>query len=135
MNKKIVLASVGTIIALAVGISIVQSIQVSEKYSDVFTVDATYYPERKLVEVRFDDNSKKTESVILEVLGLQPSFQKIFDSSSFVTTIPFDSEPQYGWKVTPVTFVVEHTEYGKIGIKIDIHNEGEPSGNAIFTEL
>jgi len=135
MNRRIVLASICTLIAFGVGISVVQSIQIAEKYSDVFFADATYYPEKKIVEIRFEDHTQKTNRVVLEVLGMDPSFQRTFDASSFTTTVPFDAVPQYGWKVTPVTFVVEHEDFGTVGIKIDIHNAGESAGNMIFSDL
>jgi hypothetical protein len=70
----------------------------------------------------------------LEILGMEKSFQRTFDGASFKITVPFDDEPQYGWKTMPVTVVADHAEFGKIGIKTDIHAEGKESG-IIFTEL
>ncbi|WP_268542985.1 hypothetical protein [Candidatus Nitrosotenuis cloacae] len=133
MNKKVALAAVCTIVVLGIGISVLQNMQISEKYSQVFTVDATFYPDKKIIEITYDDSTQKTKRVVLEILGMQTSFQKIFDSSSFVAQVPFDSVPQYGWRSMPVTLAVEHDEFGKIGIKTDVHNNGEPSSSLIFS--
>lgn len=135
MKRKIILAAVCTIVALGVGISFVQNAQISSKYDSVFSVDATFYPEKKLVEIKFDDKTKMTRSVTLEILGMERSFQRVFETPGFAVAVPFDAVPQYGWRSMPVTFVVEHEEMGKIGIKIDIHNDGEPAGDVIFSEL
>jgi hypothetical protein len=134
MNKKIVLAAALTIIVFGVGISISQSLTVQEKYSKVFHLDATFYADKKYVEIIFSDDSAKTNGVVLEILGMETSFQKTFEGSNFKITVPFDGEPTYGWKTMPVTLVVDHLEFGQIGIKTDIHEEGKES-HVIFTEL
>ena len=43
--------------------------------------------------------------------------------------------PQYGWEIHPVTLVVEHEEFGKIGMKTEVHSENEPSKPIIFSSL
>ncbi|MBI5146706.1 MAG: hypothetical protein HZA84_05750 [Thaumarchaeota archaeon] len=134
MNKKITLAVILTIIVFGVGLSIVQNAQDSEKYSGVFYLDATFYKDKKYVEIKFDDSTQKTTSSILEIQGMETSFQKTFTGSNFTIQVPFDSVPKYGWKTMPVTLVVEHSEFGKIGIKTDVHDSGEPSGNLIFSK-
>lgn len=134
MNRKVTLAAICTIVALGIGISVIQNMQISEKYSQVFSVDATFYPDKKTIEIKYDDSTQKTKHVVLEILGMQTSFQKRFDSSSFVVQVPFDSVPQYGWRSMPVTLAVEHEEFGKIGIKTDVHNDGEQSGSLIFSK-
>ena len=134
MNKKIILASVITIIAFGIGISIFQSISVQQKYQDLLYLDGTFYPDKKLVEITFADKTQKTTSVVLEILGMEKSFQRTFDGHSFTITVPFDKEPQYGWKVVPITLVVTHPEFGKVGVKTDIHDVGKSSGT-IFTQL
>ena len=134
MNKKIILASVVTMIAFGIGISVSQSIMVQQKYGDILYLDGTFYPDKKLVEINFTDKTQKTTSIILEILGMEKSFQRTFDGSSFTITVPFDKEPQYGWKVVPITLVVNHPEFGQIGVKTDIHDEGK-SSTIIFTEL
>lgn len=134
MNKKIVLASIATIIAFGIGISISQSISVQQKYENLLFLDGTFYPEKKLVEITFSDKTQKTTSVVLEILGMEQSFQRTFEGHIFTIMVPFEKEPQYGWKVVPITLVVNHPEFGKIGVKTDIHDIGKSSG-VIFTQL
>ena len=134
MNKKI-LAATCTIIAFGVGISIIQSINTSAKYSDIFYLDATFYSDKKYVQIKFDDKSEKTTNVILEILGMEKSFQKSFQGSHFDMQVPFDGVPEYGWKSMPVTLVLEHEEFGKIGLKTEVHSQDEPSAKIIFSEL
>ena len=134
MNKKIVLASIATIIAFGIGVSASQSVLTQKKYEDVLFLDATFYDDKKYVEITFSDTTNKTTSVVLEILGMEKSFQKTLDGPSFKITVPFDGEPQYGWKVVPVTLVVNHPDYGKIGVKTDIHIPGQKS-QLIFTQL
>jgi hypothetical protein len=134
MNKKIILASVSTIIAFGIGISISQSISVQQKYENLLFLDGTFYPEKKLVEITFSDKTQKTTNVVLEILGMEQSFQRTFDGHTFTVLVPFEKEPQYGWKVVPITLIVNHPEFGKVGVKTDIHNVGKSSG-VIFTQL
>lgn len=135
MNKKIVLAAVGTIIVFGIGISISQSIKTSEKYAEVFYLDATFYEDRKYIQIKFDDATEKTSSVTLEILGMEQSFQKKFSGSHFDIQVPFDGVPEYGWKSMPITLVVEHKEFGKVGLKTEVHDYGQPSNKIIFSEL
>jgi hypothetical protein len=134
MNNKIIFAAVATIVAFGIGLSISQSITVQEKYSKVFYFDATFYEDKKYVEITFSDESKKTNNVVLEILGMTESFQKTFEGSNFKITVPFDKEPEYGWNTMPVTLVIDHAEFGKIGLKTDIHPHGT-SSKVIFSEL
>ncbi len=135
MNKKITLAVVGTIIALGIGMSVTQNANDSEKYSAVFYLDATFYQDGKYVKIQFDDNSNKTATAVLEILGMEKSYQKTFTSSHFEIQVSFDGAPEYGWKSMPVTLVVEHHEFGKIGLKTEIHNHGESPSKIIFSKL
>jgi hypothetical protein len=135
MNKKIILAAVGTIIALGIGISISQSVQTSQKYSKIFYFDATFYEDKKYVQIKFDDSTEKTSAVTLEILGMEQSFQKKFTGSHFEIQIPFNKVPEYGWKSMPITLVVEHQEFGKIGLKTEVHDYGQQSNKIIFSEL
>lgn len=134
MNKKIILAVILTIIVFGVGISVVQNAKNSEKYSGIFHLDATFYKEKKYVEITFDDSTQKTTKITLEIQGMEQSFQKIFTGSNFTIQVPFDDVPKYGWKTMPVTLVVEHPEFGKVGVKADIHNQNEQASKIIFSE-
>lgn len=134
MNKKIILAAVGTIIAFGIGISVSQSMMVQEKYSQIFYFDATFYEDKKYVEITFTDDTKQTAGTTLEILGMEESFQRTFEGWSFTTTVPIDGEPQYGWNTVPVTLVADHPEFGKVGIKTEIHIEGQDA-KVIFSQL
>ena len=103
--------------------------------SQTFIVDAVYFEESGYVEISFEDKSQKTTKVVLEVLGLPESFQKVINKSNFVEKVSFPSTPKYGWETHPVTFVIDHEEFGKIGLKTEIHPQGEPSSPIIFSKL
>jgi hypothetical protein len=100
-----------------------------------FTVDAVYHQDEGYVEISFFDNSNKTQSVVLEILGMPETFQKKLLGSEFTERVAFSSTPKYGWKTNPVTFVVEHDEFGKIGIKTEIHSQDESPAPIIFSKL
>lgn len=134
MNRKITLAVIFTIIAFGVGISVVQNTKNYEQYSGIFHLDATFYKEKKYVEIKFNDSTQKSSKATLEIQGMEQSFQKVFAGSNFTIQVPFDDVPKYGWKTMPVTLVVEHPEFGKIGVKTDIHNLGEQASKTIFSE-
>ena len=134
MNRKITLAVILTIIAFGVGISVVQNEKTTEKYSGIFHLDATFYKEKKYVEIKFDDSTQKSTKITLEIQGMEQSFQKIFTGSNFTIQVPFDDVPKYGWKTMPVTLVVEHSEFGKIGVKTVIHDQDEQASKTIFSE-
>ncbi len=104
-----------------------------EQFAQTFDVDAIYYENQRIVEISFNDNSQKTSSVVLEILGMEETFQKTFEGSSFVETVQFDSTPKYGWQIHPITLVVDHQELGKLGIKTEIHSENEPAPPIIFS--
>lgn len=96
-----------------------------------FVVDATYY-DSGYVEISFLDKTKKTNHVVLEILGMDESFQKTLSGSEFVEHVQFPNIPKYGWKVHPVTFLIDHQELGKISLKTEIHFLGEPSPPVIY---
>ena len=76
-----------------------------------------------------------TNHVTMEILGMPESFHKEYDSSSFVEKIILTSAPKYGWQSIPVTLLVEHEEFGKIGIKTEIRPVGENYATIIFSKL
>ena len=136
MKKKIIpIASIAFVSILFVLFFIESNSIDRELFASTFIVDAIYLEEEGFVEVTFLDKSGKTQSVVLEILGLSESFQKNFVGSEFIEKVPFSSEPQYGWKINPVTFVVEHEDFGKVGIKTEIHAPDESSSPIIFSKL
>jgi len=135
MAKKIL--SVVSIILVSIlgAIFFLESTSIDrELYANTFIVDAIYLEEKGIVEISFLDNSGKTQFVILEILGMAESFQKNYTGSKFTDEVPFSSVPQYGWKTNPVTFVVEHEEFGTIGIKTEIHASDELPSPIIFSK-
>ena len=96
-----------------------------------FEIDAIYY-DAGYVKISYLDKTTKTNHVVLEILGMDESFQKTLAGSEFVETIPFPVIPKYGWKVHPVTFLIDHEELGKISLKTEIHPYGEPAPPIIY---
>ena len=96
-----------------------------------FEIDATYY-DTGYVEISYLDKTTKTNHVVLEILGMDESFQKTLSGSEFIETIQFPVTPKYGWKVHPVTFLIDHEELGKISLKTEIHPYGEPAPPIIY---
>ena len=136
MAKKIISAISIILVSVFAALFIIESFSIDrELYSSTFVVDAIYLEEEGNVEISFLDNSGKTQSVVLEILGMAESFQKNHVGSEFTEKVPFSSVPQYGWKTNPVTFVVEHEEFGTIGIKTEIHASDEPPTPIIFSKL
>ena len=98
-------------------------------------VDAIYEPGNNTVKIIYSDNSKMTSLVVLEILGMEETFHKKFSEQSFVEIIKFDSVPKYGWATMPVTFFLEHEEFGLVGLKTEIHLNDEPKPKVIYSEI
>ena len=136
MVKKPFLVIPIILLSILAGLFIFESTSIDrELFANTFNVDAVFLEEEGYVEISYSDNSAKTQSVVLEILGMTESFQKNYTGSEFTERVPFSSVPQYGWKTNPVTFVVEHEEFGSIGIKTEIHAPNEPSPPIIFSKL
>ncbi len=97
-----------------------------------FQVEAIYYDSGH-VEISYFDKSDKTNSVIMEILGMEESFQKTFSDSEFIEIVPFPNEPKYGWPIHPIVFEVEHEELGHIQLKTEIHPLDEPVPPVIYS--
>ena len=97
-----------------------------------FQVEAVYYDSGH-VEISYFDKSDKTNSVIMEILGMEESFQKTFSDSEFIEIIPFPNEPKYGWPIHPVVFEIEHEELGHIQLKTEIHSLDESTPPVIYS--
>ncbi len=100
---------------------------------NTFSIDATFYENEQYVEITFEDKSKKTNTAVLEILGMEESFQKTFDGYTFVERVEFATEPKYGWQIHPITVKIKHVDFGDIGLKTEIHYENEPSPPVIYT--
>ncbi|PIY90528.1 MAG: hypothetical protein COY74_00950 [Nitrosopumilales archaeon CG_4_10_14_0_8_um_filter_34_8] len=96
-----------------------------------FEINAIYYDEG-YVEISYLDKTAKTNHVVLEILGMDKSFQKTLSGSQFVEIVPFPILPKYGWQVHPVTFLIDHQDLGKVSLKTEIHSLGEPAPPIIY---
>ena len=110
-----------------------------EILKETFDLKAVYFESNGLsqsnegyIEIRFHDKTEKTNAVVLEVLGMEESFQKTYLNSEFVEIIPFPIPPKYGWEIHPITLLIDHQEYGKISVKTEIRPEGELAAPIIF---
>ena len=135
MNRKIIAAA--SIIAIAaIVISVTSDSALDEStISQIIFVDAVYEPKNKIVRITYNDNSEMTNLITLEVLGMDKTFHKEFSQSSFVETIEINSEPKYGWSTTPVVFSINHDEFGKIGLKTEIYEQGESKPRIIYSKI
>ena len=135
MNKKII-AVASTIAIIAIALSVTSNSTLDEStISQTIFVDAMYDPKSKIVKITYNDNSKKTNLVTLEILGMEETFHKEFARSSFVETVQINSEPKYGWSTTPVVFSINHDEFGKIGLKTEIYEQDESKPRIIYSKI
>jgi len=101
-------------------------------YRETFQVEAIYY-DTGHVEVSYLDKSGKTTHVVLEILGMDESFQKTFSDSEFIEIVPFPTLPKYGWEVHPIVLEIDHKDFGHIQLKTEIHPMGEPLPSVIYS--
>jgi len=135
MNKKII-AIASTIAIIAIVLSVTSNSALDESIiSQTIFVDALYDPKNKIVKITYSDNSKKTNLVTLEILGMEETFHKEFTRSSFVETVQINSKPKYGWSTIPVVFSISHDELGKIGLKTEIYEQGESKPRIIYSRI
>ena len=97
-----------------------------------FQVDAVYY-DTGHVEISFFDKSQKTTHVVMEILGMDESFQKTFSDSEFIEIVPFPNEPKYGWAIHPIVLEIDHLEFGHIQLKTEIHALDQPLPSVIYS--
>ena len=135
MNKKII--AVASIIAItAIVLSATSNSALDEStISQTIFVDAVYESKSSIVKITYNDNSEKTNLVTLEILGMEETFHREYARSSFVETVQINSEPKYGWSTTPVVFSINHDEFGKIGIKTEIYEQGESKPRIIYSKI
>jgi len=135
MNRKIIgVASIIAIVAIVISVTSDSALDESIISQTIF-VDAVYEPKNKIVRITYNDNSEMTNLITLEVLGMEKTFHKEFSQSSFVETVKINSEPKYGWSTTPVVFSINHDEFGKIGLKTEIYEQGESKPRIIYSKI
>ena len=103
--------------------------------SENFSLDAIYDDELKTVTINFSDKTEKTTVVVMEILGMDETYQKTFVGHNFVVTIHFDTIPKYGWKIHPVTLVVNHSDLGEFGMKTEIYESDGIKPRVIFSDI
>jgi len=135
MNKKII-ATLSIIALTVIILSISSNSALDESIiSQTIFVDTVYEPENNLVKITYHDNSKKTNLVTLEILGMEQTFHKEFSQNSFVEIVQINSEPKYGWSTMPVVFSVNHDEFGKIGLKTEIYQMDGSKPRIIYSKI
>ena len=135
MNKKII-ATISIIALPVIILSISSNSTLDESIiSQTIFVDTVYEPKNNLVKITYNDNSEKTNLVILEILGMEQTFHKEFSQNSFVEIIQINSEPKYGWSTMPVVFSINHDEFGKIGLKTEIYQKDESKPRIIYSKI
>ncbi len=103
-----------------------------DELRQTFQVNAVYY-DTGHVEVEFLDKSEKTDSVIMEILGMDETFQKTFSDSHFIEIVPFPTKPKYGWEIHPVVLEIDHPELGHVQLKTEIRPLGDPAAPVIYS--
>ncbi|QUC65234.1 hypothetical protein NsoK4_02985 [Nitrosopumilus sp. K4] len=132
MPKKIISTiSLGLITVFAILFLISGGDDDKEILKETFQIEAVYYDSGH-IEISYLDKSSETNSVVLEILGMENSFQKTFDNSEFIEIIPFPNIPKYGWAIHPVIFNIDHKEFGNIQLKTEIHELGQPLPPVIY---
>lgn len=103
----------------------------NETLKETFQVEAIYY-DSGYVEISYIDHSNQTNSVVLEILGMEESFHKTFFDSEFIEIVPFPNLPKYGWAIHPVVLDIDHKKLGNIQLKTEIHPLDEPVPTVIY---
>ena len=135
MNRKIIVVAL-IIATIVIALSVTSDSTLDESIiSQIIFVDAVYEPKNKIVRITYNDNSEMTNLITLEVLGMEKTFHKEFSQSSFVETVKINSEPKYGWSTTPVVFSINHDQFGKIGLKTEIYEQGESKPRIIYSKI
>ena len=169
MSKKIiVIASVSIALLLVVLIAvnsennIVETITIDlptseipndakSEMSQTLLVEAKYKPSKGVISIYYEDVSKMTEKLIIEIWGLPQTYHKEFECDIGAlaenaehenvcpdvvsATIKIDSPPKYGWESIPVVFTVKHEEFGEISIKTEIYETGNPKPRVIYSPI
>ena len=129
-----------TVAIIVAGIAFSLSDQINTKEShilDQIEFDAVYLESEQTVEILFIDKSNKTQFAVLEILGMDVTYHKkyLFDGKSiFAEEMYLETIPKYGWKTTPVTLEIQHSEFGKIGLKTEIYELDQPKPKIIVEE-
>ena len=167
MNKKIIgIASVSIVSLLVVLIAtnsenneniIQEDVPTTEMLADdvqdalsrTLLVDVKYKPAKGVISIFYEDKSKMTDKLTIEIWGLPQTYHKGFECDEGAlaenakhenvcpdlvsATIKLDFIPKYGWESIPVVFFSEHKEFGKISIKTEIYEVGDSKPRVIYS--
>jgi len=119
--------------------------------SQAIEADAKYKPEKGMLTIFYQDQSTGTDKLIIEIWGLPQTYHKEFECDvgalaanakhenvcpdTFLANIKLDSVPKYGWESIPVVFTVDHNQFGKISIKTEIYETGDPKPRVIYNPI
>ena len=119
------------IIAIVVaGVALGAIDQINSDDSDILEqieFNAVYLENDSVVQISFHDKSNETESVVLEILGMDVTYHKEYEfdnDSEFVENMYLKEIPKYGWKTTPVILEIQHSKFDAIGLKTEIYEPG-----------
>lgn len=134
MTKKILPAiSLGIITVFALVFLTGGGTDDNKVFRQTFQIDATYYPTGN-VEITFLDKSGKTTGIVMEILGMDKTFQKSYVGSKFVELVPFSETPKYGWAIHPIVLEIDHLDFGHIQLKTEIHELDKPVPSVIYSQ-
>ena len=96
-------------------------------------IDAVYN-DTGHIKISYNDKSEKTILVVMEILGMEKSFQKTFYDSHFIEIVPFPNVPKYGWAIHPVVLEIDNEKFGHVQLKTEIHMLGDPAPPVIYSK-
>ena len=102
-----------------------------DKLDEIFEIGAVY--EAGYIEVTFLDKSEKTDSSVLQVLGMKEPFHKTIHGSEFVERVAFPGVPKHGWQVHPIVLDISHSELGAVQLKTEVHMPGQAVPDVIYS--
>ena len=133
MARKIVpIISLGIITAFAIIFLSGGGTDDKDILRQTFQIDAIYYDSGH-VEISFLDKTGQTDLVVMEILGMDETYQKSFSNSQFIEIVPFSNVPKYGWAIHPIVLEIDHKELGHIQLKTEIHPIGESIPPVIYS--
>ena len=103
------------IVVAGVALGAIDQLNTKESYIlDEIDFDAIYLENKQTVQISFIDKSNKTQSAVLEILGMDVTYHKEYefdDNSEFVENMYLKEIPKYGWKTTPVILEIQHSKF------------------------
>lgn len=102
------------------------------EYTSHFDVYATY--DGAMAMVQFDDKSRGTQQVSMEIQGMKETLFRTYDTHNFTDTIHFGTPPRYGWGVHPILLHITHDTLGDITLKTEFRDLGQPQADIIFVK-